>query len=274
MTSKRKLPLANLPLRSSQRLNHKSLCPRPNDVPILLLLPLEILLLFLDFAITVKGQWGTSTFVADFGVLARVCHPLLKLTKDAQFLDSLFQRGLYFVEPVGQFERIMRWKMGLLIQDSAFNIASGAPLWGNLVRTNNIFSWKGSLIVPEPSPFSSKAVVVNIRFGIHFPFKPLVVEFEDCVFHPNVDKDGKLCVPILGKDWSPSCCLISLLWHIITIMGMPYVHDDYDIRNKAMKLYLRCPKLYHERAYKLYNEKVCETVLPVLRTHPWSSNPK
>jgi ubiquitin-protein ligase len=273
MPGKRKLPLANPPVRRSQRRNKEVQGPCPNQLPSLLRLPLEILFLLLDFTLVVKGQWGTSTFVADFSVLARVCHPLLALTKDQKFLDSLYQRGLYFIKPLGEFERIIRWKMGMLIQESVFSIAAGAPSWGNVCRTNNIYVWTGVLTVPLPSPFASAGVAVNIHFGPQFPFKPLVVEFEERVFHPNVNKRGKLCLPILRDFWNPSCCLSSLLWHIITILGMPYVPDkylipnfvpdDYSTPNSAMKLYLQCPKLYHQRAQYLYDKKKTETVLPV-----------
>jgi ubiquitin-protein ligase len=193
--------------------------------------------------------------VADFGILARVCRPLLQLTKGQQFLQSLYERGLYFTEPFSQLDRILRRKMGSLIQDSVLNTASGAPLWGNLCRTDNMCHWKGFLTAPETSPFASADVVVNIHFGSQFPFTPFKVYFDSRVFHPNVNVHGKLCVPFLGVEWCPACCLSLLLWNIITVLGMPHVPEEYDNDNEAMKLYIECPKLYHKRAEELYNEK-------------------
>lgn len=248
MPSKRKAPPSNHPSRRSHRL-------RPNELTPLLRLPWSILLICVNFAMNVKGEWGSGTFVADFGNLARVCRPLLQLTKGQPFLKSLYKRGLHFTKPFGRLDRILRAKMGRLIQDSVLNTASGAPLWGNLCRTDNICHWEGILTVPETSPFASADVAVNIHFGSEFPLAPFQVHFDSRVFHPNVNAHGKLCVPFLGAEWRPYICLSSLLWNIVTVLGMPHVPEEYDNDNEAMKLYIECPKLYQKRAEELYNEE-------------------
>ena len=263
MSSKRKVPPSDLLsltahrlIKRSQRRINRSHCSRPNKLPPILCLPLDILVLCVNFAIIIKGQWGTDTFVADFGILACVCRPFLQLTKSQHFVQSLYERGLYFTKPFGMLDRMLRKQMGILIQEFVLNTASGAPLWGNLCRTDDMCLWKGILMVPETSPFASADVAVTIRFGFEFPMRPPRVHFDSRVFHPNVNCNahGKLCVPFLGDEWSPSFCLSSLLWNVISVLDMPYVPEYYADDNEAMKLYIGCPKRYHARAKELYEK--------------------
>ena len=191
--------------------------------------------------------------MADFGILARVCRPLLQLTKGQPFLQSLNIRGLYFRKPSGVLERVLRQQMGNLIKDTLFNTARGAPSWGELRRGDDFCHWKGFLSVPAPSPYTS--VAVAIRFSYLYPFRSPTIYFDSRVFHPNVNVHGILCVPFLAQEgWIPSGCLISLLWNVIAVLGTPFVHDDYDMYNEAMKLYIENPEEYHQRAEELYNE--------------------
>ena len=260
MSSKRKVPPSDLLSPTARRLinrSHQSCFAQisPSDqLPPILCLPLDILVLFVNFAMIIKGQWGTDTFVADFGILACVCRPFLQLTKSQHFVQSLYERGLYFTKPFGMLDRMLRKQMGILIQEFVLNTASGAPLWGNLCRTDDMCLWKGILMVPETSPFASADVAVTIRFGFEFPMRPLRVHFDSRVFHPNVNAHGKLCVPFLGDEWSPSFCLSSLLWNVISVLDMPYVPEYYADDNEAMKLYIGCPKRYHARAKELYEK--------------------
>ena len=257
MASNRKVSSSELPPRRSHRLINRSHRSRYPEISPLLSLPLPILFLCVDFAMVVKGEWGTHTFVADFGITARVCRTLLRLTKDQHFLESLYARGLNFREPVGRVDLLLRRQMGKLILDSMLETVSGAPSWGELQRSNTWWRWQGCLKAPATSPFASADVAVRIFFGDDYPWQPPKVYFDSRVFHPNINAHGRLRVPFLTSrlpGWNPSGCLISLMWNIIAVLSIPHVPEGEDDDNEAMHLYIECPKKYHTRAEELYNE--------------------
>ena len=44
-----------------------------------------------------------------------------------------------------------------------------------------------------------------ISFPREYPFQPPMVKFTTRIYHPNVDRDGRVCLPIISKkNWKAS----------------------------------------------------------------------
>lgn len=44
-----------------------------------------------------------------------------------------------------------------------------------------------------------------VEFPVEYPFKGPKIRFQTPIYHPNVDKDGNLCVGVIkAEGWKPS----------------------------------------------------------------------
>ena len=60
-------------------------------------------------------------------------------------------------------------------------------------------------LVQERPPYNLKAFSVCISFPREYPFQPPTVKFTTRIYHPNVDRDGRVCLPIISKkNWKAS----------------------------------------------------------------------
>lgn len=60
-------------------------------------------------------------------------------------------------------------------------------------------------LIQERPPYNLKAFSVCISFPREYPFQPPTVKFTTRIYHPNVDRDGRVCLPIISKkNWKAS----------------------------------------------------------------------
>lgn len=58
---------------------------------------------------------------------------------------------------------------------------------------------------PSSTPYQGGTFEVAIDFPIEYPFKGPKLRFLTPVYHPNVDKDGNMCVGVIKAEaWKPS----------------------------------------------------------------------
>nr|XP_030720237.1 ubiquitin/ISG15-conjugating enzyme E2 L6 isoform X2 [Globicephala melas] len=67
----------------------------------------------------------------------------------------------------------------------------------------NVLVWH-ALLLPEKPPYNLKAFNLRISFPEEYPFKPPTVTFTTRIYHPNVDSNGRVCLPLISKEnWKP-----------------------------------------------------------------------
>jgi ubiquitin-conjugating enzyme E2 S len=64
-----------------------------------------------------------------------------------------------------------------------------------------IFVFKN--FVPAGTPYAGGVFRVKLALGKDFPQTPPKAFFLTKIFHPNVAKNGEICVNTLKKDWKP-----------------------------------------------------------------------
>lgn len=89
-----------------------------------------------------------------------------------------------------------------------------------------------------------------------YPYSPPKVRFLTKIYHPNVDKLGRICLDVLKEKWTPALMIHSVLLSIQSLLSTPNPDDPLDATiAKEWKTNL---SLAHEKARewtKLYASK-------------------
>ena len=96
------------------------------------------------------------------------------------------------------------------------------------VDENDLFKWQGTIIGPDESPFEGGVFFLNIEFPQDYPFKPPKVNFTTRVYHPNINKDGSICLDILKDNWSTSLTLAAVMKSICLLLTEPNIDDPLE----------------------------------------------
>ncbi|KAM7539213.1 hypothetical protein Aperf_G00000051517 [Anoplocephala perfoliata] len=99
-------------------------------------------------------------------------------------------------------ERI-RKELRILKTDPPHNCSAGP------IDSSNLYRWTGTILGPEKSPYYGGIFCVSIDFPTDYPFKPPSVKFLTKIYHPNISRQGEICIDILTKKWSPALNITS-----------------------------------------------------------------
>ncbi|CAI5760242.1 unnamed protein product [Candida verbasci] len=110
----------------------------------------------------------------------------------------------------------------------------GIPSFHIELDDDNIFLWNIGVMVLNPdSLYHGGYFKGQMRFPQDFPFSPPSFRFTPSIYHPNVYRDGRLCISILhqggdptndepeSETWSPAQTVESVLISIISLLDDP-----------------------------------------------------
>eukprot|EP01106_Pelomyxa_sp_JSP_P018917 TRINITY_DN908_c0_g1_i6.p1 TRINITY_DN908_c0_g1~~TRINITY_DN908_c0_g1_i6.p1 ORF type:complete len:153 (+),score=31.00 TRINITY_DN908_c0_g1_i6:158-616(+) len=100
---------------------------------------------------------------------------------------------------------------------------------------SDLFQWQATIIGPDGSPYAGGIFFLTVHFGVDYPFKPPVVRFVTKVFHPNINRNGAICLDILKDQWSPALTISRVLLSISSLLTDPNANDPLDA--EAAQLY-------------------------------------
>lgn len=111
---------------------------------------------------------------------------------------------------------------------------------------DNLYNWVGTIIGPSDSPYSGGLFKLDITFPINYPFKPPKVKFTTPIYHPNINRNGNICLDTLTSNWSPALTIIKVLLSISSLLTDPNPDDPLD-KNIA-ELYLNDYQKFKQNA--------------------------
>ncbi|KAL6928937.1 Ubiquitin-conjugating enzyme E2 7 [Hanseniaspora valbyensis] len=123
---------------------------------------------------------------------------------------------------------------------------------------HNIFEWTCFIEGPEDTVYENGVYVATLKFPKDYPLSPPEMRFvPGTILHPNVYKDGLVCISILhqpGEDpnqyesaeerWSPVQSIEKILLSVMSMLNEPNVESGANI--DACKLYTDYPKEYEQ----------------------------
>lgn len=114
----------------------------------------------------------------------------------------------------------------------------GIPTFHIELENDNIFLWNiGFMVLNKDSMFHGGYFKGQMRFPQDFPFSPPTFRFTPAIYHPNVYRDGRLCISILhqggdptldepdSETWTPAQTVESVLISIVSLLEDPNVNS-------------------------------------------------
>ena len=79
------------------------------------------------------------------------------------------------------------------------------------------------------SAFAGGFFELELFLPVDYPMAPPKVRFLTKIYHPNIDKLGRICLDILKDKWSPALQVRTVLLSIQALLSAPNPDDPYDL---------------------------------------------
>ncbi|XP_004471087.1 ubiquitin/ISG15-conjugating enzyme E2 L6 isoform X2 [Dasypus novemcinctus] len=110
----------------------------------------------------------------------------------------------------------------------------------------NVLVWH-ALLLPDQPPYNLKAFDLCISFPADYPFKPPTVKFITKIYHPNVDENGQVCLPIISNEnWKPCTKTYQVLEALNVLVNKPELGQP--LRVELADQLTQNPELFHRTA--------------------------
>ena len=99
-----------------------------------------------------------------------------------------------------------------LLKDPPANCSAGP------IHDTDIFNWHGMIYGPADTPYAGGVFNLTIQFPSDYPFSPPRIVFTTKIYHPNINKNGFICLDILKTtNWSPALTIGKVLLSILSM---------------------------------------------------------
>ena len=116
----------------------------------------------------------------------------------------------------------------------------------------DMLKWSAKIKGPPDSPYEEGTFDMLIRFDEDYPVKPPSVKFLTPMYHPNVHRDGKICVDVLQHEWSPTQNVRTILLSVMSLLTDP--NPSSPANREAAELYLKDKKEYETKVRNYVKE--------------------
>ena len=88
-------------------------------------------------------------------------------------------------------------------------------------RGGNIMQWDVTIDGPAGTVYEGGHFKAVLTFPPEYPMKAPDLTFATKIYHPNVDKSGLICLPIIRENWAPSVMMKRVLQDVCHLMANP-----------------------------------------------------
>ncbi|QRV78416.1 ubiquitin-conjugating enzyme [Ceratobasidium sp. AG-Ba] len=103
--------------------------------------------------------------------------------------------------------------------------ADPAPGISAAPHEDNLRYFDVTITGPDGSPFAGGIFKLELFLPEEYPMAPPKVRFLTKIYHPNIDKLGRICLDILKDKWSPALQIRTVLLSIQALLSAPNPDD-------------------------------------------------
>lgn len=113
----------------------------------------------------------------------------------------------------------------------------------------DILIWNAKIKGPPNTPYEEGDFDIMLKFDIDYPKRPPSVKFLIPMYHPNIYRDGKICIDILQNEWTPAQNIRTILYSIRSLLMDP--NPASPANREAAELYNK-DRIAYENKVKEY----------------------
>ncbi|KAI9199410.1 ubiquitin-conjugating enzyme/RWD-like protein [Polychytrium aggregatum] len=110
-------------------------------------------------------------------------------------------------------------------QETERLIVDPAPGISAVPHEDNLRYFDVIIAGPTSSPFEGGSFKLELFLPEDYPMAPPKVRFLTKIYHPNIDKLGRICLDILKDKWSPALQIRTVLLSIQALLSAPNPDD-------------------------------------------------
>lgn len=157
-----------------------------------------------------------------------VLHPFLPFGDPVAACSSCLQETV--AAPLSRsfshacFSRALTWRL----QETQRLIAEPVAGISATPYQDNLRYFAVAIEGPADSPYERGVFQLELFLPADYPMAPPKVRFLTKIYHPNVDKLGRICLDILKDKWSPALQIRTVLLSIQALLSAPNPDDPLD----------------------------------------------
>ncbi|RKO96427.1 ubiquitin-conjugating enzyme, partial [Caulochytrium protostelioides] len=108
-----------------------------------------------------------------------------------------------------------------IVKETERLMAEPAPGITAEPQEENLRYFDVTIAGPASSPYEGGIFRLELFLPDDYPMGPPKVRFLTKIYHPNIDKLGRICLDILKDKWSPALQIRTVLLSIQALLGAP-----------------------------------------------------
>lgn len=112
-----------------------------------------------------------------------------------------------------------------IIKETERLMAEPVPGISAVPHEENLRYFDVTIDGPDSSPYQGGTFKLELFLPDDYPMTPPKIRFLTKIFHPNVDKLGRICLDVLKNNWSPALQIRTILLSIQALLGAPNPDD-------------------------------------------------
>lgn len=112
-----------------------------------------------------------------------------------------------------------------IIKETQRLLTEPAPGISASPSEDNLRYFNVMILGPTSSPYEGGVFKLELFLPEDYPMAPPKVRFLTKIYHPNIDKLGRICLDILKDKWSPALQIRTVLLSIQALLSAPNPDD-------------------------------------------------
>jgi ubiquitin-conjugating enzyme E2 N len=112
-----------------------------------------------------------------------------------------------------------------IIKETQRLLSEPAPGISASPSEDNLRYFNVMILGPTQSPYDGGVFRLELFLPEDYPMAPPKVRFLTKIYHPNIDKLGRICLDILKDKWSPALQIRTVLLSIQALLSAPNPDD-------------------------------------------------